>query len=259
MKKRSLKQFILFHVLSVLSVVLIMDLPSVAATRLRLVPDSIHIGIFFSGESVQVSGKIPTGSQAILEVFGKRIEEQLLRKGRHWDIWMSVGEIDIEDAPYLYFALSTDPTEFSGQSADAQSGYAALKRKVYFKGDVRGMTRPEIFNRFIELKEEENLYSLQPGALKTSDPAGDSVTVQGSFRIPSRILPGNYTIRLSVLNHGRLIKSETTVLSVRMNGLPAFLSSLSRRHGALYGLFAVGIAIICGFLVGVAFKRGRTH
>jgi hypothetical protein len=259
MKQKSRKRLGVFHVLLMLSTLLIADRPQAAAASLRLVPDSIHIGAFFSGQYVQVSGEIPSGSQAIVEVIGKRIEEQLLRKGRRWDIWMSVGEIDIEEAPYVYFALSTDPDEFSGLGADAEFGYAALKRRIYFKGDVQGITRAETLRRFIELKEEENLYSLQPGALKTSGSAGGFVTGEGSFRIPSRISPGDYVVRISVVDHGRLLHSEATVLSVRMNGLPAFLSSLSRRHGALYGLFAVSIAVIFGFLVGVAFRRGRLH
>jgi hypothetical protein len=238
---------------------LLMSWASAAASDLRVVPDSIRIGPFFSGASVRVSGKIPEGSRAIVEVIGKRIEEQLLRKGRRWDIWMNVGEIDIEDAPYVYYALSTDPEEFSGPGATREFGYAALKKRAYFKGDVRGIGQDEVFRRFIELKEEENLYRLQPGALRVSEPSGGLETVEGSFRIPSRIPPGEYRVRLSIVDPGLSLPSESASLAVRMDGLPAFLSSLSLKHGSLYGLFAVAIAVLFGFLVGVAFKRGRAH
>ena len=233
-------------------------IPATAAD-LRLIPDSISIDLFFRGKTVHVSGEIPTGSRAIVEIIGKRIEEQLLRKGRRWEIWMSVGEIDIEDAPYVYFALSTDPTEFSELEEDPEFGYARLKKRVNFRGNIRGMPRDEIFRWFIELKEEEGLYSQQPGALKVSTRSGNFVKVDGSFRIPSRIPPGDYLVRLSVVDHFRLLDSETSHLQVRMSGLPAFLNSLSRSHGALYGLFAVAIAVIFGFLVGVAFRRSRAH
>jgi hypothetical protein len=259
MKRRGRKRLVLFHLLLIWSGLLIADKPRASAAHLRVKPDAIHIGAFFSGESVHVSGEIPMGSQAIVEVIGRRIEEQLLRKGRRWDIWMSVGEIDIEDAPYVYLALSTDAAEFSRLGADAKFGYAALKRRIYFKGDVRGITRAETLRRFFELKEEENLYSLKPGALKMSTSAENLLTVEGSFRLPSRIPPGDYVIRLSVVNQDRLLHSEETVLNVRMNGLPAFLTFLSRKHGALFGLFAVSIAVIFGFLVGMAFRRSRAH
>jgi hypothetical protein len=259
MKQRESRRHSLFQMLPVLAVVFVMSCTPAAAADLRLIPDSIRIGPFFSGATVHVFGEIQAGSQAIIEIIGKRIEEQLLRKGRRWDIWMSVGEIDIEDAPYVYFALSTDPAEFSRPGADAEFGYARLKKRVNFRGDVQGMPRAEIFRWFIRLKEEESLYSQQPGALKASSSSPGLMKVEGSFRIPSRIPPGDYLARLSVVDNFRLLHSETAHFRVRMSGLPAFLSSLSRGHGALYGLFAVAIAAIFGFLVGVAFKRSRAH
>jgi hypothetical protein len=259
MKRKDNGRHSILGILLMLSGLLALSGVSAVAADLRLIPNSIRIGPFFSGASVRVSGKIPAGSRAIVEIIGKRIEEQLLRKGRHWDIWMSVGEIDIEDAPYLYFALSTDPKEFSESSEEAEFGYAALKKRIYFKGDVHGIARKEILRRFIKLKEVENLYTEQPGALKISGPPEGIAEVEGSFRIPSRVPPGDYLVRLSVVDHGRLLHSETAHLDIRMKGLPAFLSSLSRRHGALYGLFAVAIAAVFGFFVGVVFRRGRAH
>ena len=259
MKRRNDGRHAFLQMLLVLSGLLIMPGAPAAAAGLRLIPDSIRIGPFFSGASLHVSGEIPAGSRAIVEIIGKRIEEQLLRKGQRWDIWMNVGEIDIEDAPYVYLALSTDPAEFSGPGADAEFGYAALKKRIYFRGDVQGLARAEIFRWFIKLKEEEGLYSQEPGALKESGRSGETAIVEGSFRIPSRIPPGDYVVRLSVVDHGRLLHSEHVRLGIRMTALPALLTSLSLRHGALHGLLAVAIAVIFGFLVGVAFKRGRAR
>jgi len=255
MKRKNSRRRGLLRLLPVVPALLAATWPPEAGAGPRLVPDSIHIGTFFSGASVHVSGEIPAGSRAIVEVIGKRIEEQLLRKAQHWEIWMSVGEIDIEEAPCLYFVLSSSPEEFSGLGADAEFGYSALNRQVDFTGDVQGMERSELIRQFIELKEDEKLYGQWPGALKVSGPPGDRAVVEGSFRIPSRVAPGDYLVRLSVVDHGRLLHSETTRLGIRMTGLPAFLDSLAGKHGALHGLFAVAIAVIFGFLVGLAFKK----
>ena len=259
MKRIGKERYIVFRILLAISGLMALSYTPAAAADLRLVPDSIRIGPFFSGASVHVSGEIPAGKQAVVEMIGKRIEEQLLRKGRHWDIWMSVGEIDIEDAPNLYFALSTDPKEFSQSNEDEEFGYVALSKRTYFKGDVEGMKRTEIFRRFIELKEVENLYRQYPGALEVTKRSEDFEKVEGSFRIPSRVPPGDYMVRLSVVDNGRLLPLKTAQFVIRIEGLPAFLSSLSRKHGALYGLFAVAIAAIFGFLVGVVFRRRSVH
>jgi hypothetical protein len=52
----------------------------------------------------------------------------ILRKGRHWDIWMSVGG-DIEDAPCLYFALSTEPDAFVALARKPNSGMPHCKSR----------------------------------------------------------------------------------------------------------------------------------
>jgi hypothetical protein len=249
------------HALSViwaLSLLLAAPWPHSARAELRLIPDSVPINTFFSGMLVRVVGEIPAGGNAVVEVIGKRIEEQVLRKGRHWDIWMNDGEIDIENSPSLYFALSTDSAGFSRWGADAQYGYAALQEQASFTGDTAGMTNSKVFQEFVDLKEQENLYRLLPGSLKVSPSARNRMFVEGTFRIPSRVAPGDYRVRLSVVRDGRRLHSETAHLVIYMVGLPAFLASLARRHGALYGLLAIAIAVIFGFLVGVLFKR-RSH
>lgn len=230
--------------------------PSPAWADLHVAPTSVQMGAFFDGARIRVSAVIPQGTDAVVEVVGKRIEEQLLRKARHWDIWMNVGEIDIEEAPRLYFALSTDPGSLSRSDANA-FGYAAMRQRVSFKGDLRGLVRRDIFREFIELKESEKLYRLLPGALKVSPALGDAQVVEGEFTVPSRIAPGEYRVKLSVVDHGRVLRTESVQLDVGMVGLPAFLTSLARSHGALYGLFAVVIAVIFGFIVGVVFRKGR--
>jgi hypothetical protein len=244
--------------ISALSLLLVAPWPHSVRADLHLIPDSIPIGAFFSGMLVRVMGEIPAGSNAVVEVIGKRIEEQVLRKGRHYDIWMNEGQIDIENSPSLYLALSTDPSGFSRWGADAQYGYTALKKRASFTGDTAGMTRSEIFHEFVDLKEHENLYGLLPGSLEVSPSAGNRMSVGGTFRIPSRVTPGDYRVRLSVVRQGRKLRSETAHLVIHMVGLPAFLATLARRHGALYGLLAIAIAVIFGFLVGVLFKR-RSH
>jgi hypothetical protein len=231
--------------------------PALASSGLRLEPVRVDIGAFFAGVGVHVFGEIPAGADAIVEVFGKRIEEQLLRKGRHWDIWMNVGEIDVQNAPCLYYAMSTDPASLSAAGPHAEFGYGALKERLTFTGDTRGMSQAEIFQRFVQLKESEKLYRLIPGSLTVSASLRGRATIEGTFWIPSRVNPGSYQVRLSILDHGRVLRSQPTELRVQKVGLPAFLSSLAREHGALHGVLAVIIAVIFGFLVGVVFRRRK--
>lgn len=246
-----------------LGVLLVLSVPALAhasgASRPGVVvkPGTIDIGMLYDGMPVEISAEIPEQCDAVLEILGKEIEEQLLRKGKHWDIWMDVGEIDIEGAPTVYFAMSSDPKSLDRAVPDATFGYAAMERQVSFLGDVSGLKRLKIFDEFIKLKEREKLYRLSPGALQLSRSPGGRTVVRGTFIIPSRIAPDTYQVRLSVLRDGHLIDSRTASLAVRVAGLPALLSSLARRHGGLHGLLAISVAVVFGYLTGVAFKRTR--
>jgi hypothetical protein len=231
--------------------------PCLAGPSIQVKPDTIEIGTFFGGAQVEVSAEIPAGSDAVIEVVGKEIEEQLLRKGRHWDIWMNVGEIDIEGAPSLYLARSTSPDQTGSPAGDPPFGYDALEEKASFLGDVRGLKTTRIFTEFVKLKESERLYGIHPGTLQVSPGAGDRLQVQGTFTIPPKVWPGTYQVRLSVYRDGRLAESGSAPLVVRVVRLPAMLSTLARRHGALYGLLAVGVAVLFGYLTGLVFRGAK--
>ena len=230
---------------------------SAADSELRVAPDSIRVGAFFGGAQVKVSAEIPEGSDAVIEVIGREIEEQLLRKGRHWDIWMNVGEIDIDGAPCLYLARSTKPASPEPAGFDLPCGYNDLEKSVSFRGDVRGLRRIRIFDEFIKLKESEKLYGVHRGTLQVSPLPGGRSLVQGTFAIPSKAAPGTYEVRLSAFTEGRLVESGSCRFGIRLAGLPALLSSLARGHGALYGLLAVGVAALFGYLTGIVFRGAK--
>ncbi len=241
---------------AVLAALVFLLWPAAVRAEMKLAPDSIRIGAFFDGAYVRVTGEVPQGASVVVEVSGKRTEQQLLRKGRHWDIWMNLGEVDVENAPSVYFALSTAPDAFSSAAGSPTFGYARLRQRVSFKMTHRhGLERRELFKEFVALKESEGLYGMFPGGLHLSESSPGQSTVEGEFRIPSRIDPGDYQVRLSVVEDGRVLRSDVADLRVQMGGLPALLSSLAQNHGALYGLLAIFIAVVFGFLIGVIFRK----
>jgi hypothetical protein len=247
-----------FKMLLVLSLLPIHPSPCAAAVNIQVMPNLIQVGTFFDGTRVKATAEISRGSDAVIEVVGKETGEQLLRKGRFWVIWMNMGEIDVEGAPCLYLAMSTKPGSLSQAGVDAPCGYNVLQKRVSFSGGVGGFSRSKIMKEFIKLKESEKLYGVFPGALKVSHPVdGDRSVVQGTFTIPSRVAPGTYWVRLSVIRNGRMVKSESVPLEIRMVSMPALLSSLAYEHGALYGLLAIVVAVFFGYFTGVVFKRTR--
>ncbi|MFH1034951.1 MAG: TIGR02186 family protein [Pseudomonadota bacterium] len=223
--------------------------------KLVVRPESVTISTFFSGVEMDITGDLPPGCQAVLTVRGKRIEEELMRKSRHWDLWMNSGEVDIDHAPLLYMALSSDPALLSPGAGDYPWGYAALEKQAQFTGRLKPVEDDAIFREFVQLKERDKLYRLYPGALEIIKTSPDSWRARAKLRLPSRIKPGTYHVALWILRDSKLVEKRTATFQVSMAGAPAILHAMARNHGVLYGLLAVALAMAVGMLTGLVFQR----
>ena len=95
------------------------------APDFRVEPHRLRVTETFHGRTVIISAEVPRGARAVVELKGQVHEEHLLRKGRNWGLWMTVGEIKVEKAPSLYLAMSTDSKLLSKQDPEDRWGYGA--------------------------------------------------------------------------------------------------------------------------------------
>jgi hypothetical protein len=247
-------------VVGLLGLLLAGGLPArAAAPGLTVTPATVQIGTFFNGQAVTVTGVIPAGAQAVLEVMGASGEEPLMRKGRRAGLWMNVGEIVVKEAPSLYLVMSTNKELLTAAPPTATWGYRALEQRISFTGRIEPQERPEFMEQFLRLKESEQIYATWPGALKVGPAAGGESPVAGTFTLPTNTRPGTYKVCLSVIADGQVVSRVFADLKVELTGFPALLASLAYQHGAAYGVLAVVIAIVTGFAMGFLFKGGGGH
>jgi Putative transmembrane protein (Alph_Pro_TM) len=230
-----------------------------ASPEFQLVPRVLEIGAFFQGEAVTVTGSIPAGTEAIVEVLGRTGHETLMRKGRRGGLWMNVGEMDIKGAPSLYLVMSTSPDLLSASEAEVPWGFPAIKRHITLAGDLKANEQAEFQAQFLDLKESEGLYAALPGALKVSRAEGGRASLRGTFHLPANVKPDTYKVCLSVIRQGQVLDKQCNDFTVKMVGFPSLLSTLAYEHGAFYGILAVVIAIFTGFSMGYLFKGGGGH
>lgn len=103
---------------------------------------------------------------------------------------------------------------------------------------------------FVELKMDENLYSLDettierlPGGLR-----------RARINLPPNARPGEYTVRAVMFRNGSPVGENEQVLTLVRGGMDATLFDLSQRHGLIYGILAVLLGTLVG---GIAAWLGR--
>jgi hypothetical protein len=244
-------------VLSALLVFLVIFSLSGLAQNIQVNPVTLKIKGFFGGTRLRVSGEIPADTEAVIEVIGKISEQDLMRKGRRWDLWLNVGEIDIKGIPGFYLVASSDPKLLAPSGTARPWGYGLWRRRARFTGALEKGEEPLIFKEFLELKEGRGLYARFPGAVKLVAAGGGRTRAQATFPINTRISPGTYRIRLSAVKDQQVVQRTQAFWQVDMAGSPAFLNFLAIQRPVLYGLLALGLAAAVGFLSGVLFKQRR--
>jgi len=216
----------------------------------------VEISSFFHGREVTVTGTLPAGHRAVVEVVGPVGEEHLMRKGRRGPLWMNVGEVTVSGAPSLYLVLSSAADLVAGASP---WGFQALRQHISLAGKVEKNERAEFQEQFLELKKSERLYAASPEGLKLSPTGNGQLKVTGKFWLPANVKPETYKVCLTAVLKGQAVDRQCTDLAVQMIGFPALLMSLAYQHGAIYGILAVVIAIFTGFIMGYLFKGGGGH
>jgi len=228
-----------------------------AASNLRLEPGQIGIGSFFQGQEIRITAVIPSQAEAVLEVRGPEREEHLVRKGRRWGLWMNAGDLTISGMPSLYFFAATTPALAS--LPEAPWGYAALENRSRLTGALEPEGEAFFFKQFIALKESEGIY--RPGPEKIMAEPGSEGTKKLSkvFWLPPQVAPGSYQVLLSVVTADGTIIQQQQDLQINKIGMPAFVSALAHEQPVLYGITAVIIALLAGFLMGFFFKSKGAH
>lgn len=239
-----------------------MALPGVASATLSAAANvnRISINSFYHGGGVTVSGICDPSVDIAIRVTSTSDEATTLkRKGKAAGLlWMNVGEVEFDNAPYLYFVQSTADLNTLLPAAEAEQytlGYAALGKRIEVGKLESPAERAKWLDEFINYKEHQNLYAQQQGNIAFHDnPAGRLYTAVCNW--PYQARPGDYRVEVFAIRDGKVVERAATQLKVEQAGAVKFLAAMAKNNGAMYGVLSIIIALVCGFGVGVIFRKG---
>ena len=204
----------------------------------------IDITTDFSGTRLLLFGSINGPGDIVVVVRGPDIREVVRKKRRVGGIWVNGPARIFENAPGFYYLASSRTLKdvASVQTLrDHLIGYDSFE--LLHSGDYR--------DALIRLRESQALYVNQQSVVKLINDRLFRVDL--SF--PSSVPTGPYRAVVHLFRDGNHISSYAKQLHVTKVGVEAAVFNFAHTNSVVYGIIAVVIALLAGWLAGVVFRR----
>jgi uncharacterized protein (TIGR02186 family) len=213
----------------------------------------VSITSAFQGESILLFGMFDPPGEIVVVVAGPAERVTVLRKQRVLGLWLNTGRQAFDDVPAYYAIFASQPL----QRLLARGGggeILSLDDRLQSVRSIGQREHQDLINfrlGLVEVKRREELYPAAIGQVAIQ--AGRLFRVDLPF--PSRLPEGVYEVRTYLLRDGKIAAAVSRPLPVGKVGFSAQLAGWAMNEGPLYGLGAIVLAVIAGWLGGTVMRR----
>jgi uncharacterized protein (TIGR02186 family) len=213
----------------------------------------VSITSAFHGESVLLFGMFDPPGEIVVVVTGPSARETVLRKQRVLGLWLNTGRQAFDDVPAYYFVAASQPLQRL-LARGAGGEIMTLEDRLAAAQSVGERDHADLIRFRLGLGEVKRRQGLYPAAIgNVSIQAGRLFRVELPF--PSRLPEGVYEVRTYLLREGRIVAAVSRPLPVGKVGFSAQLAGWADNEGPLYGLGAIVMAVVVGWLGGAVMRR----
>ena len=206
----------------------------------------------FSGASVLLFGALEQPGDIVVIVRGPPRDEVIRHKERVFDIWVNRAMATVNAAPSYFWIAATRPLE--------ETLPPSVRNRYHIDGDhldIRITRHDDMMEdsdyrqAFLRLKQRAGLYNFRLQSIAVLE----NRLFWTKMDFPANIPTGNYSVEVYLLRNGEVMSAKTTVLSVDKTGISAEIFDFAHHQAALYGLMAILVAALAGWLAAIAFRR----
>jgi len=224
-------------------------------------PKQVDINMRYGGQDVEVQAEIPADFDVAVKCVGPIRRLELKRKGKvRGLLWMSVGDVAFEDAPEFYALRTSAPLGSAIPLEERERvilGYDGLSSALCTP-DASPDAR-DYFRDLVKLNERDGLFSVEESTVELSPLSEGTQRVVAGFELPGRAPATDYRVELYGLRDGHATLLGARNLSVQKVGAVAFISSMAKEQGLLYGVMAAVVALAAGLGIGLVFRGAKGH
>jgi uncharacterized protein (TIGR02186 family) len=238
----------------VLLLLLVATLPRPAGADIVADVDDHLVGITtgFSGTRILVFGSIDADGDVVVVVRGPAGPAKLYRKNPVLGVWMNSAALTFVQVPSFYSVASTRPLEDVASDSERKRlrlGIDHLELKAV--GRVSENLLKEWRAALVRAKVRSSLYRIDPGEVLLLNQRLFRV----DFDLPAQVSTGTYLVEAYLFRDGVAVSAQTLPLVVNKIGFEAAIYNFAQQQPPLYGLAAIAVALLMGWLAHLIFRR----
>lgn len=212
----------------------------------------------FTGAELLLFGAIlnPDGRRAaqdydiVVVLKGPTTPVVLREKRKIAGVWINAASTELHSVPSYFAVASTRPIS---KIVDSKTAAIYELGLPWLQLSPTGAIDPAALKGFaaglVDLMSRKGLYRQDEGGVKVSE----QVLYQARIALPSSVGTGRYTAETFAISRGRVVASAISEIEVRKLGFEGAIAEFALAHAFLYGLLAVCVAVIMGWLAGRVF------
>ena len=211
-----------------------------------------------SGTKIVLFGATPSGKRdIIIEVVGPPKNQTMQEKRRYFGFWLGRGKSYYKNVPSYYNLLSSKPLEEITNQEGLNKLGLGIEHLPLGKADIKYSSikqfqfdkrlRSEMFEDGQFLENEENIV-LRSGPGKVG-------LFKTEFSLPPNSLQGKYFVRYFLFQNGEAISYAESIIDLKQAGFARLIWIFANKFALLYGIIAIFLSGLLGWVVSLIFSR----
>lgn len=206
----------------------------------------------FSGTSILIFGALTEPGEVVVAVRGPAHAVKLYRQSPVLGVWVNSASRSFPQVPSFYALASSGPLEEIATEAERERLQLGLNELVLrAAGRASPNLQDEWRQALIRAKVRDGLYQIDVAPIRLMN----DQLFRVSFDLPTNVPVGTYLVDVFVLRDGIAVAAQSIPLVVSKVGFEANLYNFAHNQSALYGLAAIAVALLAGWIAHLLFRR----
>jgi uncharacterized protein (TIGR02186 family) len=213
--------------------------------------NKIEIDTEFTGAEVLLFGAKGDSGNIIITVRGPKKNYIVSKKDRFLGVWYNKDRIKFSNAYSYYGFFSSGDSEIDDTTilSPLEIGVDHIKFDIQNNNNIAQDDQFKI--EFINKLEKNSLYLNNPNKIEFLD----ETLFKAILKFPKNISRGVYLVEIYLIDKNNLVSFQSIPITVNQVGLSAKINHFAYNNSVIYGIFAVLMATIAGFLANFIFTK----